>query len=269
MAAEPKAPIDFAGVQPPKPGAKERWLSFLWRCSRRSPGMDALLTRKLAHLKCLPEINPADCIPDFSTTEIVIRQCPVGTWSTPLIDVVVLLKMALGFRSRRILEIGSYLGHTARMLAENTDAETRITTLDAFPEHGAAYRGTPLEKKIDRRIGKISLEHFKAGEKYDLIFVDADHHFKSVLNDTQVAMGLLAEGGVIVWHDYQQENHFHGMNGVPEALGIFSKSIPIIALKGTYLAMHTKHPGWETVKFAKTAKNGALGDVWQDPSLRG
>jgi hypothetical protein len=156
------------------------------------------------------------------------------------------------------------------MLAENTDAETRITTLDEYPEHGSAYRGTPSEEKIDRRVGKISLEYFRAGEKYDLIFVDADHRFESVLNDTQVAMSLLMENGVLVWHDYQQDNHFHGLNGVPEALGIFSKSIPIVALKGTYLAVHTKYPGWETAKFVKNDSVGKMAaDPWRDQTLRG
>jgi hypothetical protein len=263
------ASIDFDGIKRPIPSQRERLFRLIWRCCGRGPSLDALLTRKLPELKHLPERNPADCIPNFASTEIVIRQCPIGTWSTPLIDVVVLLKCALGFRSRRILEIGSYLGHTARMLAENTDAETRITALDEYPEHGSAYRGTPLEQKIDRRIGKISLQPFKPDEKYDLIFVDADHRFESVVNDTQVALSLLSERGVLVWHDYQQENHFHGLNGVPEALKIFSKSIPIIALKGTYLAMHTRYPDWETAKFVNQGETPATGGPWRNQSLRG
>ena len=261
--------IDFANIRRPTPSGKERLLNLIWHCCGRSPSVDGLLTRKLPELKHLPERDPADCIPKFTETEIVIRQCSTGTWSTPLIDVVVLLKCALGFRSRRVLEIGSYLGHTARMLAENTDAETRITTLDEYPEHGVAYRGTPLEQKIDRRIGKISLKHFKPDEKYDLIFVDADHRFESVVNDTQVAMGLLAGNGVLVWHDYQQENHFHGLNGVPEALKIFSKDIPIIALQGTYLAMHARYPEWETAKYVKQRVTPSTDDPWRDQSLRG
>ncbi|MCX6896561.1 MAG: class I SAM-dependent methyltransferase [Verrucomicrobia bacterium] len=270
MATAPAAPpIDFAGIRRPRPGVRERLLKLAWLCSGRSPGVDALLTRKLPGLKHLPARNPADCIPDFAATEMVIRRCPVGIWSTPLIDVVVLLKCALGFRSRRILEIGSYLGHTARMLAENTDAETRITTLDEFPGHGAAYRGTPVAQKIDRRIGKVSLEHFQPDEKYDLIFVDADHRFESVVNDTRVAMSLLAENGVLVWHDYQQENHFHGLNGVPEALKIFSRSIPIISLEGTYLAVHSRFPGWETARFADRKMPPAPADPWGNQSLRG
>jgi hypothetical protein len=262
-------PIDFDNIVRPKPGGRERLLKLIWLCSRRSPGVDSLLTRKLPCLKSLPEINPEACIPNFAATQIVIRQCPVGAWSTPLIDVVILLKCVLGFRSRRILEIGSYLGHTARILAENTDAETRIITLDEYPEHGSAYRGTPLEQKIERRVGKVSLEYFRPDEKFDLIFVDADHRFESVVNDTKVASGLLAENGVLVWHDYQHENHFHGLNGVPEVLKIFLKSIPIIALKGTSLAMHTRYPGWETASYVNQEGGLALEGPWHNQSLRG
>ena len=264
-----KLPIDFARIRQPKPGAKERLLKLIWRCCGRRPAVDTLLTRKLPGLRHLPECNPAEWIPDFNATRVVIGQCPAGTWSTPLIDTVVLVKCALGFRSRRILEIGSYLGHTARMLAENTDAETRITTLDEYPEHGAAYRGTPLEQKIDRRIGKVALEHFRPDEAYDLIFVDADHRFASVVNDTQVALSLLSEQGVLVWHDYQQENHFHGLNGVPEALKIFSADIPIIALQGTYLALYSRHPGWETARPANRGATPAADGSWRNQSLRG
>jgi hypothetical protein len=261
--------MDFSKIKRVPPGRKERLLKLAWKLLPRGPALDALLSRRLPELRHLPERNPADCIPDFDSTEVRIRQCPDGAWSTPLIDTVVLVKGALGFRSRRILEIGSYLGHTARMLAENTGPAARITTLDEYPEHGSAYRGTALEQKIDRRIGKVSPEHFRAGEKYDLIFVDADHRFESAVNDTRVALGLLADTGVLVWHDYQQQNHFQGMNDVPEALKIFSAHIPIVALKGTWLAVYSRYPGWETEKLAgKSAVQGSI-DPWRDDTLRG
>jgi hypothetical protein len=182
---------------------------------------------------------------------------------------MVLAKCALGFQSKRILEIGSYLGYTARMLAENTGPEVKITTLDEYPEHGAAYRGTPLEQKIDRRIGKISLEHFGADEKYDLIFVDADHRFESALNDTCVALGLLAEKGVLVWHDYQNKDHFQGWNDVPEVLKLFSAHIPIVAIKGTWLAIHSRYASWETAGLMKKKAPRSATDPWRDHTLRG
>jgi hypothetical protein len=252
-----------------KPSLKERFLKLIWNLHPGGPAFDALLSRRLPELRHLSEWNAMDCIPAFDSTVVAIRQCPVGAWSTPLIDTMVLTKCALGFQSKRILEIGSYLGYTARMLAENTGPEAKITTLDEYPEHGAAYRGTPLEKKIDRRIGNISVEHFRADEKYDLIFVDADHRFESALNDTKVALNLLSESGVVVWHDYQDKNHFQGWNDVPEVLKLFSPHIPIVAIKGTWLAIHSRYPGWQTGELLKREASKPVTDPWQDKTLRG
>ncbi len=40
-------------------------------------------------------------------------------------------------------------------------------------------------------------------QKFDLIFIDGDHHTKSIINDTKNAFRLLKdENSVIVWHDY-------------------------------------------------------------------
>jgi len=40
-------------------------------------------------------------------------------------------------------------------------------------------------------------------KKFDLIFVDGDHHFETVKNDTVKMFGLLKnEHSIIVWHDY-------------------------------------------------------------------
>ncbi len=38
--------------------------------------------------------------------------------------------------------------------------------------------------------------------KMDLVFVDGDHHYDSVVKDTQTAFQLIRPGGIIVWHDY-------------------------------------------------------------------
>lgn len=39
--------------------------------------------------------------------------------------------------------------------------------------------------------------------KQDLVFIDGDHHFESVVNDTKIAFKLVKkETGAIIWHDY-------------------------------------------------------------------
>lgn len=38
--------------------------------------------------------------------------------------------------------------------------------------------------------------------KIDLVFVDGDHHYDSVVKDTETAFKLVSKSGAIVWHDY-------------------------------------------------------------------
>jgi hypothetical protein len=216
---------------------KARFLRLLWQMSGRRPKVDRFFTSFLSYRKFLPECDAQDVVPRFSETEIRIKQSPLGTWSTPLADVFVLLKAALGFESKRILELGSYRGDTARLLAENTGPDTLICAVDVDERHGASYRGLPIESKIRRKTGRISPALFDPAEKFDLIFVDADHDYASVMNDTAVAFKVLADPGVILWHDYNQEAYFHGLCGVPEALNETARNRPICAVRGTWLAI--------------------------------
>ena len=179
------------------------------------------------------------------------------------------LKAAVGFHSKRILELGSYRGDTARLLAENTGAETVVCAVDSDDQHGASYRGLGIEKKIRRKTGVISSKLFDRDEKFDLIFVDADHDYVSVMSHTEVAFQLIEPQGVILWHDYHNETYFHGLCGVPEALNQVAKSRAICAIRGTWLAIYSNVAGWETGKGsgAKRPTDGL--SVWQQEGLRG
>src|SRR5690348_16404193 len=97
---------------------KAHFLRAIWRLTGRKPRVDQFFAGFLKYRHYLPECDAAEVIPDFLGTEVRIRQCPLGNWSTPLVDVFVVLKAALGFQSKRILELGSYRGETARLLAE-------------------------------------------------------------------------------------------------------------------------------------------------------
>jgi predicted O-methyltransferase YrrM len=251
-----------------KEPAKARVLRLLWRLSGRKPRVEQFFSSLLTHRRYLPECEAKEIIPRFEESEIRIKQCPMGAWSTPLVDLVVLLKAALGFESKRILELGSYRGDTARLLAENTGSETVIWAVDIDEQHGAAYRGLQVASRIRRKTGRISAGLFGKDEKFDLIFVDANHDFASVMNDTDVAFGVLAEQGVILWHDYSPQGYFPGLCGVPEALNQFAGRYPIYAIRGTWLAIYSSIKGWQT-KSLSGGKGPASGSVWAEEGLRG
>lgn len=238
--------------------------------SGRRNALDTLFTTLLKHRKCLTELDARKTIPRFDETQVCLSRCPVGAWSTPIIDVYVIIKAVLGFESKRILELGSYRGDTARLIAENTADDTRLCTVDVHPEHGASYKNSPVARRIERKIGEIRRELFTPEERYDFIFVDANHDFNSVANDTLVALDLLSDHGVIFWHDYSFGGYFHGMAGVPDALKIFSKDLAICAVLGTNLAFHSRHPGWETKRLiGKHQGPDKPSDVWQETTVRG
>lgn len=247
---------------------KARLLRLVWQLSGRKLRVDQFLAGSLKYRKYLPECDAADVIPNFSKTEVRFRQAPIGAWSTPLIDVFVVIKAALGFQSSRILELGSYRGDTARLIAENTPDNATICTVDVSEQHGEAYRGLEIARKIKRKVGNISTGLFAADEKFDLIFVDADHCYSSVMNDTEVAFKVLADQGVILWHDYVLDSYFHDLCGVPEALNQFARSNAIYAIRGTRLAIFSSCKNWETAML-KSKLIQPAGTVWNDHQLRG
>lgn len=251
------------------PEFKEQMLEWIWRITGRREGVDVFLSRLLKHRRCLPELDPSCCIPRFHETEVIIRQLPLGRWSTPMADVVTIVKAAIGFGSRRILEMGSYRGDTARLLAENTGPDVRICAVDEDPRHGISYRGLPIGSKIDRRVGRLERGLFPAGELFDLIFVDARHDFDSATHDTQIALELLAPEGVILWHDYQFNMFFNGLIRVPEALKQVARQHAVGALAGTWLAIHSRFPGWSTSRLLETGNGIRKEGVWAETSIRG
>jgi len=248
---------------------KTRMLRTIWQLSGRRQKVDRYFSEFLKYRKYLTECDAAEVVPDINNTEVRIKECPLGAWSTPLGDIFVVIKSALGFQSKRILELGSFRGDTARLLAENTNEDVTVCAVDIDERHGGSYAGKPIARKIIRKTGRISGDLFAGDPKYDLIFVDANHDFTSVMNDTEVAFKVLADRGVILWHDYANDPYFHGLNGVPEALNQFSKTHALYAIRGTRLAIYSNHPGWETATLPSRLQQITAKSIWEEKQIRG
>lgn len=123
------------------------------------------------------------------------------------------LLRALGQRGcKTYFEIGTWRGESVRNMADVVpdctslhlgaqQMRARQWSEEYIAQHEYFSAGHPGIRQLygDSRIFDFS--EFK--QKQDLVFVDGDHHFDSVVADTRTAFELIRdEKSMIVWHDY-------------------------------------------------------------------
>jgi Methyltransferase domain len=117
------------------------------------------------------------------------------------------------FKARRTyindyLELGSWEGQST-LLAAWLFPKAQITAVDWFANADAVanfdHNTAPFKDRIDKVKGttwevlsRFSLED----RRFDLIFIDADHRFDSVLLDTILSWPMVRVGGCLIWDDY-------------------------------------------------------------------
>lgn len=165
------------------------------------------------------------------------------------------------FVPNNIFEIGTYNGFTTFHFAVNSPPECTIYTLDLPPGfdenalHGYSYDDLmvvklsmehandrifhkyPEKSKIRELFGDSSSFDFSpyAG-KMDLIFIDGNHSYDFVKSDTENALKMLSENGVIIWHDYDYIIH----KDIFRYLNQFSKTHAVYAIPHTRFAIYGK-----------------------------
>jgi len=103
-------------------------------------------------------------------------------------------------RPRRILEVGTYVGYSAFCLAEGLTDDGKLITLDISEETNAIakqfWSRSPLESKIDARLGN-AVEIIPAlDETFDLVFIDADKpNYKNYFDQVFPKLRI---GGIVI-----------------------------------------------------------------------
>ena len=109
----------------------------------------------------------------------------------------VLLKMK---QAKNILEIGTAIGYSAIVMAENTSDKTQITTIERREDMVELARENIHELGYDEKINVIEGEALEVlsdlDDKYDFIFLDAAKgHYKEFFDE---CMRLIEVNGIIV-----------------------------------------------------------------------
>ena len=84
------------------------------------------------HIKQIPVVHLDDLLGDRKC-QIRLRVMKYEDGMTPYHDVLVLLSILVAENPSEVLEIGTYMGHTARAMAENLETAT-IHTIDLPPD---------------------------------------------------------------------------------------------------------------------------------------
>jgi predicted O-methyltransferase YrrM len=150
-----------------------------------------------------------DLIPNYNVTVEPFSALDGG--STP-IDLSLLKGLASSIKECNYFEIGTWRGESVANVAS---VAKECVTLN-LPDEELLRMGMDKQYVASHRLFSKNLKnvtHVQANSqtfdfskyysKFDLIFIDGDHHYESVKNDTANAFKLLKdENSIIVWHDY-------------------------------------------------------------------
>lgn len=144
-------------------------------------------------------------------------------------------------KAKRIFEFGTYMGRTTCGLASISET-VKVFTLNLPPNEDYRY-GPYIGKLIQDSPYKGQIEQlFSDSRKFDTtryassmdyIFVDADHSYEGVRNDTLKAFEMLKAGGMIIWHDYAPKSP-----GVFGYLQELSLERPLFRIRNTCLVLY-------------------------------
>ena len=193
--------------------------------------------------------------------------------SIPVFDAVILAAILKLRRPFRVLEFGTYLGYSTRVILENSSPECSVFTVDL--PHGAdigdeSLKVTDYELHTSAALNDNFLRQlqFHAGARYlaalsevhqsrltqikadtrnldsgsllrmlggrcDLIFIDGGHDYETVTSDTKLALEVASDDATVVWHDYGSKIH----TDVTRFVDNFSSSCRVVSVTGTLLAM--------------------------------
>lgn len=109
-------------------------------------------------------------------------------------------------------EIGTWRGESVHNVAKQIDDCTTINlsieemkamglSAEYAAQHGILSSKNP--KILHLGANTKNFDFASLNKKYDLIFIDGEHSYEMVLNDTQKVFNhLLHENSIVVWHDY-------------------------------------------------------------------
>jgi len=205
------------------------------------------------------EVYAEELFPDIGGISVPVGAINELTGHPNKTDMIYVCAIAKSVKAKAMFEFGTYMGRTTYNLARNSP-EARIVTLNLSPEAdptygpylGLFFKGKPESERITQIFADSrTFDTAQHRGRFDFVFVDADHSYEGVKNDTEKALELLSENGVIVWHDYASKSL-----GLVRFFQEFTAHTPVFRIRNTCLLVYRK--GVNTMTYQLGAMRGSL-----------
>jgi predicted O-methyltransferase YrrM len=193
-----------------------------------------------------PTLDLAEIYPKVSGLRVDLGAISYSSWNMDPTERFILGALAQIRSPSRIFEIGTFDGSATRVLARNARGAT-IDTLDLPVDHPASAVATGVlaivgdyvrdEPSVHQHFGDSRTFDFGPWKSsVDLVLIDAGHLYEDVRADTEAALRMLSDDGVIVWDDYTS-----GWPGVVRAVD--ETGLDVFRVSGTELAIYDRRLG--------------------------
>ncbi|MCK5135205.1 MAG: class I SAM-dependent methyltransferase [Bacteroidales bacterium] len=147
-------------------------------------------------------------------------------------DMMLLASLAESIRDCNYFEIGTWRGESVATLASRvkscytlclTDEEMQAMGMHEKTIESHRLFSEDLDNVTQLRGDSRSFDFRSPGKRFDLIFIDGDHHFDFIKSDTRnVFEHLVHDNSIVVWHDYgfhPDQVRFEVMSAILEGVG--------------------------------------------------
>jgi Methyltransferase domain len=190
----------------------QAWLRACWKSFYGAWG----------HIDQIPEITISEILKERKS-EIKLSISKHEDGRLPDDQALCIAAIAVAENPSEILEIGTFMGHTTRLLAINipnatihtldlpesyslsTDAEKQMPKDDfhliAKRTVGREYRSLSCASKVVQHFGDSANWDFTEAGKSNFFFIDGAHTYQYCKNDSEKCFALCGGKGVFIWHD--------------------------------------------------------------------
>jgi predicted O-methyltransferase YrrM len=209
--------------------------------------------------------------PPDSATVVKLMAGTALNGAPNILEQFILCALVKKIQPQTILEIGTFKGATTWHLYENVPPDATIYTLDLPDDEVpsdvsnvdlAAIKTRPFLPHSDR-VRQILINSKKwdgvLDSKVQFAFIDADHSYEGIRNDTEKTFPLLDSYACICWHDALEKDYGYGT--VPYLLELKEKGWKIFRLCSIHeissIAIWMSEPMLERLK-VPAPQSGAL-----------